>query len=110
MDVLLRSLRNLCAAVSTGQCNIRPTCCWRDRMTRSRNRLSSKERQDLWGWWKEGQTLAQIGEALDRAKSTVYTVLQRAGGVAPRTRCRAARHLSAAEREEISRGLVAGAS
>jgi IS30 family transposase len=79
-------------------------------MTTSRNRLNGKERQELWGRWKEGQTLAEIGEALHRAKSTVYTVLQRAGGVAPRSRCRAARHLSAAEREEISRGLVAGAS
>jgi IS30 family transposase len=79
-------------------------------MSTSRDRLSAREKQELWGRWKDGQTLAQIGEALQRRKSTVYTVLQRAGGIAPRSRCRAARHLSAAEREEISRGLVAGTS
>lgn len=79
-------------------------------MTTSRNRLDCREHQELWGRWQEGQTLAEIGEALHRPKSTVYTVLQRAGGVAPRSRCRAARHLDAAEREEISRGLVAGTS
>lgn len=79
-------------------------------MTTSRNRLNCREQQELWGRWKEGQTLAEIGAALHRPKSTVYTVLQRAGGVAPRSRCRAARHLSAAEREEISRGLVARTS
>lgn len=79
-------------------------------MSRSRNRLSCTEQQELWERWQKGQTLAEIGEALDRPKSTVYTVLQRAGGVAPRSRCRAPSHLSAAEREEISRGLVAGAS
>lgn len=79
-------------------------------MTKSRNRLSSKEQQELWGRWQKGQTLAEIGQALHRPKSTVYTVLHRAGGVAPRSRCRAPAHLSAAEREEVSRGLVAGIS
>ena len=79
-------------------------------MTTSRNRLSAGEQRELWGRWKDGQTLAQIGEALERRKSTIYTVLQRAGGIAPAERCRAVNHLSAAEREEISRGLVAGTS
>ena len=79
-------------------------------MTRSRDRLSAGERSELWGRWKDGQTLAEIGEALQRRKSTIYTVLQRAGGIAPRARCRSHQHLSAAEREEISRGVVAGLS
>lgn len=79
-------------------------------MTAIRDRLTSREQQELWRRWKQGQTLAEIGEALQRRKSTIYTVLQRAGGVAPRVRCRACMHLSAAEREEVSRGLVAGTS
>lgn len=79
-------------------------------MTRSRDRLSAGERSELWSRWKDGQTLAEIGEALQRRKSTIYTVLQRAGGIAPRARCRSRQHLSAAEREEISRGVVAGLS
>lgn len=79
-------------------------------MTRSSDRLSARERSELWGRWKDGQTLAEIGEALQRRKSTIYTVLQRAGGIAPRARCRSPHHLSAAEREEISRAVVAGLS
>jgi IS30 family transposase len=79
-------------------------------MTTSGDRLTDREKQELWRRWQAGETLAQIGEALQRGKSTVYTTLQRAGGIAPRPRCRAARHLSASEREEISRGLVAGLS
>jgi IS30 family transposase len=79
-------------------------------MTTNGNRLNAHERRELWKRWKEGQTLAQIGAALERGKSTIYTVLQRAGGVAPRERCRAHSHLTAHEREEISRGLVAGES
>lgn len=79
-------------------------------MTRSSYRLSAGERSELWGRWKDGQTLAEIGDALQRRKSTIYTVLQRAGGIAPRARCRSPHHLSAAEREEISRAVVAGLS
>ena len=79
-------------------------------MTRSRDRLSAGERRELWGRWKDGQTLAEIGDALQRRKSTIYTVLQRAGGIAPRACCRSPHHLSVAEREEISRGVVAGLS
>ena len=79
-------------------------------MTRSSYRLSAGERSELWGRWKDGQTLAEIADGLQRRKSTIYTVLQRAGGIAPRARCRSPHHLSAAEREEISRGVVAGLS
>jgi IS30 family transposase len=53
----------------------------------------------------------EISAALGRQNRTsVYGVLQRAGGVAPRPRSRAESHLSASEREEISRGLMAGHS
>jgi IS30 family transposase len=40
----------------------------------------------------------------------VFRYLQRGGGIAPAEPIRAERHLTAAEREEISRGLVAGMS
>ena len=80
-------------------------------MNTSRSRLNSQERRQLWAGWKKGQTLMEISAALGREnRSSVYSVLHRAGGVAPRQRNRAARHLSMAEREEISRGLVAGMS
>ncbi|HEY9511487.1 MAG TPA: IS30 family transposase [Rhodanobacter sp.] len=80
-------------------------------MARRKRRLNFQEARELWARWKEGQTLAEIGAALGgRAKSSVFDALQACGGVAPRQRVRSARHLSEQEREEISRGLVAGTS
>ena len=80
-------------------------------MARPRGRLTLREARELWGRWKQGQTLTEIGAALGgRAKSSLYDALQRHGGVAPPERVRSSRHLSVQEREEISRGLVAGAT
>jgi IS30 family transposase len=80
-------------------------------MARARKRLTIQEARELWSRWKQGQTLAEIGAALGgRAKTSLFTVLQKCGGVAPPQRVRSSRHLSGQEREEISRGLVAGAS
>ena len=80
-------------------------------MKTRRYRFTLQERRELWGRWKKGQTLMEISAALGRQnKTSVYGVLQRAGGVAPRPRTRAQTHLSATEREEISRGLMAGHS
>ena len=45
---------------------------------------------------------------LGRAKTSVYDVLQCAGGIAPAKRHRSSRVLSLAEREEVSRGIAAG--
>jgi IS30 family transposase len=45
-----------------------------------------------------------------RAKSSLFDALQKDGGIAPRQRTRSSAHLTAQEREEISRGLVAGSS
>ena len=80
-------------------------------MSTRRYRFTPQQQRELWARYKKGQTLAEISEALGRQnKTSVYTVLQRSGGVAPIERSRAAGHLSAAEREEISRGLVGGLS
>lgn len=80
-------------------------------MARRRAGLTSQEARELWARWKQGQTLSEIGAALGgRAKSSLFDALQRRGGVAVPQRARSSRHLSVQEREEISRGLVAGAS
>jgi IS30 family transposase len=79
-------------------------------MTRRRSRLSRQQQRELWRRWKQGQTLPQIGAALGRAVSTVYNCLSKDGGIEPRQRTRSEIHLSAAEREEISRAVVTGAS
>jgi IS30 family transposase len=72
--------------------------------------MTSLQKQEMWARWKSGQTLAQISAALGKARSSLHESLQKEGGIAPRVCVRAERHLSTAEREEISRGLAAGLS
>ena len=76
----------------------------------SRRAFTPEERATLWRGWKRGLTLLEIAEGLNRYSSNVLGVLRREGGFEPRTRCRAARALQTAEREEISRDLAAGLS
>jgi len=75
-----------------------------------RSRPWDVQRQELWERWKAGETLVEIALALNRLPGSVYQVLERSGGIAPRTRRRAERALSLVEREEISRCLATGGS
>ncbi len=75
-------------------------------MARRYKRLSSAEQDMLWARWQRGETAIEISAALGCDKSTVSWHVDRAGGLVPRVRRRAPGHLSAAEREEISRGLA----
>jgi IS30 family transposase len=71
-------------------------------------RVSAAERAELWARWKQGERLRGIATALGRAPGTVYARIRKAGGIPERPRQRAARALSAAERELLSRGLAEG--
>ena len=64
----------------------------------------------MWERWKEGWTLQQIGQLFDRPHTSIQNILVKTGGIRPPDRCRSATALTLAEREEISRGIVAGAS
>ena len=75
-----------------------------------RSRMSVDEKAEVWSRWKQGQSLSEIGRAVDRIPGAVFHVLQARGGIAPVPRHRSAVVLTAAEREEISRGLAAGVS
>ncbi len=78
-------------------------------MTQSRGlrrRLANGELEALWRQRKQGEGLRAIATALGTSLSSVYGVVKRHGGIAPRPRTRAARVLSLAEREEISRHLA----
>ena len=70
--------------------------------------ITAEEKRQMWARWKRGDSCAEIAGLLDRRRSTVWNVLSESGGVQPRHPTRASRHLSAREREEISRGLAAG--
>src|SRR5688572_1200431 len=75
-----------------------------------RKRFTPEERAKVWEAWRSGLTATQIGELIHRPQPSVFDVLKRDGGFAPRTRRRAARALRLEEREEISRGLASGLS
>lgn len=79
-------------------------------MSRRCSRFTLEEKREVWVRWKRGQSLPQIGAALGRAPTAVSDCLRKDGGVQPRERARAQAHLSAAEREEISRAMSAGLS
>jgi IS30 family transposase len=72
--------------------------------------LSSQQKRELWARWKAGQSLSDIGRSLGKHAGSVFGVLSSRGGIAPPSRRRSPRSLSLYEREEISRGLVAGLS
>jgi IS30 family transposase len=77
---------------------------------RRRRGLTALQRGDLWRRWKEGQSLSDIARALGKNPGSVHGYLSNTGGIAPATRDRGTRALTLHEREEISRGLCAGAS
>jgi IS30 family transposase len=74
-------------------------------MARPYRRLSWPDRAALWQRFRAGDRLADIAAALGRHPGTVQTVVQTAGGIAPRPRQRAAQALTADERETIARLL-----
>jgi len=77
---------------------------------RERRRLSAGQKTELWNRWKNGQSLSEIGAALGRHLSSIFGVVAREGGIVPAERQRSSLALTLLEREEISRGIVAGAS
>ena len=64
----------------------------------------------MWDRWQKGESLNSIARHFDRHHSAIQGILSRTGGIRPRERRRAKSALTLAEREEISRGIVAGHS
>src|SRR5450759_2868894 len=80
-------------------------------MTRARRgKLSAAQKAELWGRWKSGQSLNEIGRALGKDHVVIHFLLARHGGIVPATRRRSLRSLTLAEREDISRGIACGSS
>ena len=73
-------------------------------------RLTSAEYLELRQHIAAGETHASAAAAVGCSTQTVKFLLARTGGLAPRVRPRSPLRLSPGEREEISRGLLAGAS
>ena len=64
----------------------------------------------MWDRWQRGDSMNEIARDLGRYHSSVRRILTLNGGVRPAPRRRSRLALTLAEREEISRGLVAGCS
>ena len=77
---------------------------------RRRIYYSPAQRDQMWDRWRRGDSMGEIGRLFDRGHTSVYKVLAPTGGIRPPPRKRSRLALSLAEREEISRGLVAGRS
>ena len=73
-------------------------------------KLSAAQRAEMWGRWKDGQSLHAIGRALGKDKQVIHFLLARHGGMASPVRRGSRRALTLAEREDISRGIASGRS
>ena len=64
----------------------------------------------MWDRWQKGDSLEKIAQLFDRGHGSIARILVQTGGIRPAKKTRSKLALSLAEREEISRGLVAGQS
>jgi IS30 family transposase len=75
---------------------------------RSRINYSEEQKSLMWDRWQKGDSMHAIARLFDRGHSSVSGVLSAHGGIRPVSRRRSRLALSLSEREEISRGVVAG--
>src|SRR2546428_12369741 len=75
-----------------------------------RLRLSAMQRTDMWGRWKAGQSLHEIGRACGKSHVSIQFLLSQQGGIVPAARRRSLLTLTLAEREDISRGIASWSS
>ena len=73
-------------------------------------KLSANQRIDMWGRWKAGQSLHEIGRVFGKDHVSIQFMLAHQGGIVPAARRRSLRTLTLAEREDISRGIASGSS
>ncbi len=77
---------------------------------RQRTFYTDKQKAEIWDRWQRGESMSSIGRGFDRASSSIYPLLARTGGIRPPNRVRSRLALTLADREEISRGLIASQS
>jgi IS30 family transposase len=77
---------------------------------RPRIHYTENQKALMWERWQKGESLQQIAQLFDRNHSSIARILGETGGIRPVPRCRSRWALTLAEREEISRAVVAGHS
>ena len=77
---------------------------------RPRIYYSAAQKAMMWDRWERGESLHDIAALFDRGHSSIQRILSESGGIRPVQRVRSRLALSLSEREEISRGVIAGRS
>ena len=77
---------------------------------RKRIYYTDTQKAEMWDRWQKGESLHAIARSFDRHHTSVRGILAATGGVRPRERRRSRHVLTLVEREQISRGIVAGDS
>ena len=77
---------------------------------RPRIYYTEEQKALMWDRWQRGESIHSIAKLFDRGHSSIQRILAETGGIRPPQRKRSIRSLTIEEREEISRGLVAGHS
>jgi hypothetical protein len=75
---------------------------------RPRIYYTESQKSLMWESWQKGESLQQIAQLFDRNHSSNERILAETGGIRPARRCRSRLALTFAEREHISRAVVAG--
>ena len=76
----------------------------------TRINYTAADRALMFDRWQKGESLSSIARLFGRSHSSIQGILARTGGIRPAQRRRSQHALTLPEREEISRGLVAGQS
>ena len=77
---------------------------------RPRIYYTQEQKELMWDRWQAGDSLHEIARLFDRGHSSVQGIFAETGGIRPPPRRRSRLALTLGEREEISRGIVAGQS
>ena len=77
---------------------------------RTRIYYTETDKALMWERWRQGESLHAIAQLFDRNHTSIGGILCRTGGIRPSPRHRSALALKLSEREEISRGVMAGRS
>ncbi len=77
---------------------------------RTRIYYTDADKELMWDRWQAGESLHSIARLFDRYHPSIQRILAESGGIRPPKRRRSRLALSMSEREEISRGIVAGRS
>ncbi len=77
---------------------------------RPRIYYSDSQKELMWDRWQQGDSMHTIARLFDRGHGSIQRILKESVRIRPPPRSRSRLSLTLAEREEISRGLVAGHS